>query len=557
MSFPKKLIIIFTLLLLVSGYALPAFVFAQTEDNPCDNRMCWPPDECKKKNGIWAQTDSSTKICEAVVKCYKATYKKMPKETLAVVDSLGYCYAPPPDVNLQVSIGATNQVKGITDYIPKIYDYLVAIVSIVAIVMIMVGGLQYLTAGGNQQAVTKAKERILGAIVGLFLVLGAYTVLNTINPNLTKLSLPPIKMIRADALEGAQLSVGAECWTKRDKVACEASCEGCKCQPLCETNLEKVIKWTEIITIGGIALGGVAPVVGGGGVLTSLKTAGAAGLKYSWAGIKLAWKWKGTITTAAAAAAIWGAVTPDKGEMGVCFGTPNHSIYDWGACEEDISCQMGSKCINISGVLQSGTTASGEQCALLKLCSSGKESTPCAPTNPYCQPGLQCLDTFLAKMGVCGDPKNRPLFAICDNNHTLCKTGYCDPTSNSCATASGDVLKGSQCAGAYCKTSPELENNNGVCTSYSGITYLTNISKEDQETINTSDLSYCSNLYKKCYNIISWLVCEGKFSGGIYGKCLKAPTLSCQNDSECIYACDNSSCSQWPPKECEGYVTKK
>jgi hypothetical protein len=45
-----------------------------------------------------------------------------------------------------------------------------AIVGIVAVIMIIVGGLRYITSGGNDTSVTGAKNTILYAIIGLIIV---------------------------------------------------------------------------------------------------------------------------------------------------------------------------------------------------------------------------------------------------------------------------------------------------------------------------------------------------------------------------------------------------
>lgn len=92
--------------------------------------------------------------------------------------------------------GQVINVPYLADYIAGVYKYAVGIVSLVAIIMIMVGGLRYLTAGGNASAVTSAKEMISGAVVGLFLVLGSYLVLFTINPDLVSFKQLKIKLIK-------------------------------------------------------------------------------------------------------------------------------------------------------------------------------------------------------------------------------------------------------------------------------------------------------------------------------------------------------------------------
>ncbi len=58
----------------------------------------------------------------------------------------------------------------INNLITKIINLLSAIVGVVAVIMIIVGGLRYITSGGNDSSVTGAKNTILYAIIGLVIV---------------------------------------------------------------------------------------------------------------------------------------------------------------------------------------------------------------------------------------------------------------------------------------------------------------------------------------------------------------------------------------------------
>lgn len=63
--------------------------------------------------------------------------------------------------------GATSRINNIVHDIINLFS---AIVGIVAVVMIIVGGLRYITSGGNDTSVTSAKNTILYAIIGLVIV---------------------------------------------------------------------------------------------------------------------------------------------------------------------------------------------------------------------------------------------------------------------------------------------------------------------------------------------------------------------------------------------------
>jgi hypothetical protein len=62
---------------------------------------------------------------------------------------------------------ATTQINNI---VHTIVNLLSAIVGIVAVIMIIVGGFRYITSGGNDTSVTAAKNTILYAIIGLVVV---------------------------------------------------------------------------------------------------------------------------------------------------------------------------------------------------------------------------------------------------------------------------------------------------------------------------------------------------------------------------------------------------
>jgi len=72
-------------------------------------------------------------------------------------------------------------------YILSIYNYGLAIVGILAAIILMAGGLLWLSSGGSATKIGQAKELMIGSVVGLIILSGAWIILNTINPNLTQL----------------------------------------------------------------------------------------------------------------------------------------------------------------------------------------------------------------------------------------------------------------------------------------------------------------------------------------------------------------------------------
>lgn len=63
-----------------------------------------------------------------------------------------------------------NPGASLTTTIGKIINLLSVVVGIAAVIMILVGGLRYTTSGGKEDAVKNAKNTILYALIGLFVV---------------------------------------------------------------------------------------------------------------------------------------------------------------------------------------------------------------------------------------------------------------------------------------------------------------------------------------------------------------------------------------------------
>lgn len=138
--------------------------------------LCWPKNECSavcKSGECWSGPSSD---CE---------------------DGRGFCFTDPTDVELAIDIGGVGRVRDIGSYIALMYNYLIGVLIIVAIVMIMYGGFRWITAAGSPERIGDAKRTIVSAVIGLLLGLFSYTILNIINPNILKLELPPIKRVRA------------------------------------------------------------------------------------------------------------------------------------------------------------------------------------------------------------------------------------------------------------------------------------------------------------------------------------------------------------------------
>ncbi len=167
-----KIFLLATLALALLVSASPAF--AQTGEA---NAQCWSSSDCMKY----------TKDCRA---CFE-------ERADICGENRGYCYARPVPATLEISLGGLTDVYDPAQYISTLYQWMVSVTGILAGIMIMIGGLLYLTAGGAPDRVSNAKEYISSALVGLMLALTSYFILQTVNPALLSLKFPKVPLIQA------------------------------------------------------------------------------------------------------------------------------------------------------------------------------------------------------------------------------------------------------------------------------------------------------------------------------------------------------------------------
>lgn len=94
---------------------------------------------------------------------------------------------------LDYKFDATDKTTGnIARYVRAIYNYGIGIIGILAAVVLMIGGVLWIVAGGNATQIGEAKSWIGAALTGLVLALTSYLILNTINPALVNLQITQI-----------------------------------------------------------------------------------------------------------------------------------------------------------------------------------------------------------------------------------------------------------------------------------------------------------------------------------------------------------------------------
>jgi len=188
---PKILLIIFLslfilqMLIFLFLWLSPLLVkAAEPERNPAYDPGCWREAMCR-----------TFTECEAPLPCWEKDPACGGSES-----EWGRCYPKTAPIKLQIKLQGAEEVVDIADYIAKLYTYTVSVGGILATVMIIFGGIIYLTAGGNPSRITQAKEYISNALIGSVLLFTSYLLLQTINPDLVKLSMPRVYLIRPRSL---------------------------------------------------------------------------------------------------------------------------------------------------------------------------------------------------------------------------------------------------------------------------------------------------------------------------------------------------------------------
>lgn len=84
----------------------------------------------------------------------------------------------------------TTTTVGLPNYVKYIYYFAIMISGIIALVVLVIGGLQYVGSIGSPDKLNDAKERMFSALIGLFILICSGLILRTINPTLVVFKNP-------------------------------------------------------------------------------------------------------------------------------------------------------------------------------------------------------------------------------------------------------------------------------------------------------------------------------------------------------------------------------
>lgn len=309
------------------------------------------------------------------------------------------------DLAIRLSGALGGIVSGLPEFIERLYNWMIAIAGGLATVMIMIAGFIWLTAAGNPTRIKQAKEMISNAIIGLFLALGAFIILNTINPTLLNLKMPTILPINRITTTFEE-SLPIDCTEARDRTTCE--------------RMDNCI-WVSIELLDAEQ---------------SLRIVGETAGRYAWLAsfplILSYWGEETSITEelgGAAGAAVGRALISER--RGICvrpdphIGTVGHAcreIGTGGSCNTEGCCNEGFICVETLGGVASR-----------KLCTDGRANSPCR-RDEDCGDGLTCHSASRLCMGATDRSGGMP----CRTNEE-CASGFCNLLRGICATSSGGL----------------------------------------------------------------------------------------------------------------------
>jgi hypothetical protein len=108
---------------------------------------------------------------------------------------VGFC-RPATRADTEVSFAGKDEFNNIAQFIRYMYDWSMVAGAVLAVLVILGSGIQIAVSGGRSNMIKTAKGRITGALAGIVLLVGSFTILDTINPALTNLRLPQVWLIR-------------------------------------------------------------------------------------------------------------------------------------------------------------------------------------------------------------------------------------------------------------------------------------------------------------------------------------------------------------------------
>jgi hypothetical protein len=119
---------------------------------------------------VWAQQKapqiSTSSRCDNYKAQFNLTSKDNPKATSSIIGDIPvYCSA--------------------ADLLIPLINYSLGIAGTVTVLFLIVGGFWYLTSAGNEEQTEKGKKTLLNSVIGLVVIILAYTIVRVVSSTLT------------------------------------------------------------------------------------------------------------------------------------------------------------------------------------------------------------------------------------------------------------------------------------------------------------------------------------------------------------------------------------
>lgn len=165
----------------VGFFVWPVLALAADAVKPENNPLCWKKEDCfQKRQDV---LDDSAKAGDGWV------------QEEPCLGDWGKCLAAGV-TKTTISLGGKKEFSDLGSYIRSVYNFSLIVISILAVLVIIISGVQWTASGGNAETISSAKKRISGAAIGLILAYMSYAILSSINPATVNLRLPQVWMTR-------------------------------------------------------------------------------------------------------------------------------------------------------------------------------------------------------------------------------------------------------------------------------------------------------------------------------------------------------------------------
>ncbi len=153
------------------------------DDNPnrCVGVVCNPGFICNQSNGICSRFNNNLPIEDPNLPRPEPRSEWCNNDPNLIYDN-GLCL-PRDQVCTEDNFTC---VDDLTDLIVKVVKVLLGLAGLVGVLFLIIGGYWYLASAGNEETAEKGKKTIINAIIGLVVIILAYTIVTIIANTLTK-----------------------------------------------------------------------------------------------------------------------------------------------------------------------------------------------------------------------------------------------------------------------------------------------------------------------------------------------------------------------------------